>query len=134
MRWKPSTTIFSPAARPPVTIQRLPTARSTSIGRRCTFWSAALTTSTLALPAMSRVTACWGTSKASGATPVGSKACTYMPGISTPSGLGTTARSVTTPVLGFTITPANCSLPVWEYRRPSSSLSWTAKASRSSCS
>ena len=54
----------------------------------------------------------WNISAAS-ATPVSSTARTYMPGISRPSGLGTSARRVTAPVPRLTVTPLNCSRPAW---------------------
>ena len=79
--------------------------------RRRSILLCAFTSSTLALPAASRATPCWGTSSAFSSTPACSTARTYMPGSSRPSGLGTTARSVMVPVVGFTFTPLNCSRP-----------------------
>jgi hypothetical protein len=63
------------------------------------------------------VTACCGTSSAVAFTPSCSTARTYMPGISSLSGLGTTARSVTLPVPASTVTPLKVRRPGCGYLR-----------------
>jgi hypothetical protein len=92
-------------------------------------------TSAEALPSGARVTACCGTSRAVAFTPSCSTARTYMPGISSLSGLGTTARSVTLPVPASTVTPLKVRRPGCGYLLPSSSTSWMrASASLARCS
>ena len=96
----------SPAFTPLRTRQCCPTASATSIGR-CSTLLSGVTTSTLALPLNSRLTACCGTSRALGTKPVVRRARTYMPGSSTRSGFGTWARKVMAPVEVLTFTPSN---------------------------
>ncbi|MNT17767.1 hypothetical protein D3C72_1529420 [compost metagenome] len=100
----------SPAARPSITCQRVPMARPMRMGRFWTLSSASIT-SVEALPSGARVTACCGTSSAASFTPSCSTARTYMPGISSLSGLGTTARRVTLPVPASTVTPLKVRRP-----------------------
>ena len=73
------------------------------------------------LPLGSRATPCCGTSSAFWRTPAPSFARTYMPGISTWSGLGTSTRSEKLPVLGSTATSENFRLPWCANSLPSSS-------------
>ena len=94
----------SPAFRPSPISQALPKARVATTARRSTL-SCASTTITLAAPRASRCSACCGTCSACSTVPVSSTARTYMPGISTPSGLSKRARSVTPPVAVLTETP-----------------------------
>ncbi len=109
-RCSPSVMTLSPEARPLIASQLEPTAGPVSIARRSTlFW--APTTSTLAPPLVSRVTAGCGTRIASGTRASVTWARTNMPGSSVPCGLGNTARMVTAPELGSTVTSVNCSLP-----------------------
>ena len=103
---------LSPAFRPSSTSHLSPTVRLTLTGRTSTLLSLP-TTIAVVSPFGSRAMPCIGTSTASLRTPPPITARTYMPGISTPSGLGTTARSVSVPVLSLTITPENCSRPRW---------------------
>ena len=106
---------MSPACTPLSTSHWLPTAWANCTVRCTAIFCPSLscTTSTEARPVASRVTACCGISKAPLAMPVGSTAWANMPGSNWPSGLGTTARKVTVPMLGLTISPENCSLPTW---------------------
>src|SRR5262249_44767914 len=83
----PSTFTWSPGAMPAVTSHALPIARSVLSWRTSTF--PARTTSVVALPLRSRVTARCGTSSALGSLPSSRRASTYIPGSRSPAGFGT---------------------------------------------
>src|SRR5205085_12424479 len=120
----PCVMTFSPGARPPVTTQLEPSARSAWIAR----WTARLpgpTTNTVAFPWGSRLTACWGTRIAEVCTACANAAVTYIPGSRIDCGLGKRARTVTDPVLWSTITSLNSTVPVKPYIDPSGSFKWT---------
>ena len=58
-----------------------------------------------------RVTACWGSKKASLAWACSNRTRTYKPGSNWPPGLGTSARKVTWPVLLSTVRSENNKRP-----------------------
>ncbi|CFT99058.1 Uncharacterised protein [Bordetella pertussis] len=70
-----------------------------------------LTSIRLCMPSAGRCRACCGTSSALSSTPWSTRTRTYMPGSRMLSGLGTSARRFTCPVVGSTVTPVNSSLP-----------------------
>ncbi len=108
--WRPSVTTRSPGARPPVTSQSLPIARS----RVMAFWStlpSAPSTMAKGSPFGLRRTACWVTSMACSFTPSSTTARTNIPGSSVPSGLGKTMRRITEAVDGSTDTSRNWRVP-----------------------
>ena len=92
--WKPSTTTVSPAFRPLVTIQLVLTAPPVVTGTCSTLFSL-LTSIRLWAPSGVRCSACCGTSSALSSTPCSNFTRTYMPGSSTLSGFGTSARRLT---------------------------------------
>ena len=80
-------------------------------------------------PCWVRVTACCGTVIALLACACSMRTRTYRPGSSSPLGLGTSARSVTWPVVESTVRSENSSLPGCAYSLPSSSTMRTLAAS-----
>ncbi len=118
--WKPSTITCSPAFRPSSTTHWLPCAapilsvRGAACRRhrppsRCR-------------PAAVRVTACCGSRmRLAAAGPAPAARARTGRAAAGPSGLGTSARSVTWPVVGSTVRSENSSLPGVRYSLPSSS-------------
>ena len=100
----------SPGFSPSSTSHLSPIA-SAVVSTRVWAWPAASTIMATGRPASSRVMACCGARMAWGLSPSATTARTYMPGSSTPLGLGKMARSVTAPVVWSTVTSVNCSLP-----------------------
>ncbi len=101
---------FSPGLRPSSTTHWLPMALPIFTLRGAGLLSGP-TTSTVS-PVEPRVTACCGSSTADGSSAWATRTRTYWPGSSRPSGLGTSARSVTWPEVGSTLRSVNSSLPV----------------------
>ncbi len=108
--WPPSAMTRSPSATPEVTSQSLPMLRDTTRRRACALPSAP-TTSAMASPCASRVTARCGTRKLSGETPSSMVALTYMPGHSSRSGLGNCTLTAKVPVSSLTFASAKANVP-----------------------
>jgi hypothetical protein len=108
--WKPSTITCSPAFRPSST-DPLAVLRAADLDRCAAPPCRRRRPPSRCRPGGERVTACCGSRMALLALACSSCTRTYMPGSSMARGLGTSARSVTWPVVGSTVRSENSSLP-----------------------